>query len=177
MLRSFVAAGGREHRASNLYAVRRPPSAARFLDQRIRQAYDDFAQPGRLAAELSLLPLLSVIAVRRPTALGLVAGAVIAVAETGRRRHGGAQVFPRTAALWAPFWLLERSCFVWLAAVERMRGGVRYRGQRLREAATPTRPRPPLETLTEPPMAGTGRPSADNAGTSSGTRPQMEEAS
>src|SRR3712207_6849145 len=48
--------------------VRRlPPSAGHFLGQRVRQAYDDFAQPLRLTAELSILPLvLLACALRRP---------------------------------------------------------------------------------------------------------------
>ncbi|MGH1526586.1 hypothetical protein ACRAWC_22290 [Leifsonia sp. L25] len=57
----------------------------------------------------------------------------------GRRRAGGHRLFPATAPLWAPAWLAERSVCVWLAVVERMRGGVRYSDGRLLRAATPLR--------------------------------------
>jgi hypothetical protein len=65
------------------------------------------------------------------------AGAAVAVAEAGRRRAGGARVFPRTAALWAPLWMLERGVCSWAALGMRLRGGVRYSDGRLLRAATP----------------------------------------
>jgi hypothetical protein len=63
----------------------------------------------------------------------------VALAEWGRRRDGGARVFPATAALWAPAWVAERAVTVWLAVLVRLRGGVRYRDSRLTRAATPLR--------------------------------------
>src|SRR5690606_23374932 len=68
-----------------------------------------------------------------------LAAAAVTVAEVGRRRDGGAAVFPATAALWAPLWLVERGLCSWLALVARLRGGVRYGGSRLARAATPRR--------------------------------------
>ena len=147
MVRTVRAAGGIEHRAPDLFVARRPPTTTGFLGQRVRQAYDDFAQPGRLALELSVLPLLSAMAARRRGALAVAAGLAIAAAEMGRRRHGGTRVFRRSAALWAPLWLAERSICVWLAVVERARGGVRYRGTRLEAAATRPTLGPPLSPL------------------------------
>src|SRR5688500_20185884 len=55
-LRTVKAAGGREKILPDLYIARRPPELRHFLRQRTRQAYDDFAEPRRLATELSLLP-------------------------------------------------------------------------------------------------------------------------
>jgi hypothetical protein len=67
-------------------------------------------------------------------------GAVIALAEIGRRRDGGAQAFPSTSALWAPLWLAERAVCIWVAVARRLLfGGIRYRDVRLRRAATPMR--------------------------------------
>ncbi|MGW9405754.1 glycosyltransferase [Arthrobacter sp. NPDC055585] len=106
---------GREVRAPALNVARRPCSARHFWSQRVRQAYDDFAQPARLAAELALLPVL--IGGTRRFRLLPAAAAVCAagLAEAGRRRDGGAEVFPATSALWAPLWVLERSLAVWVA--------------------------------------------------------------
>jgi hypothetical protein len=114
--------------------VRRPPTLRHFVGQRVRQAYDDLAQPLRLAVELAVLPA-AVWAGRRPVRLLAGAAAVALLAEAGRRRAGGTRFFPATAALWAPLWLAERSVCVWLAVLARLRGGVRYRGRRVVLAA------------------------------------------
>lgn len=120
----------------DLYVMRRPPEVRRFLEQRVRQAYDDFAQPARLVRELALMPLaIAAVASGRSRALLWASLGIIAIAERGRRRAGGAAVFPRTAALWAPLWVAERAVTVWLAGVLRLRGGVKYRDMRLVRAA------------------------------------------
>lgn len=136
LVRSVQAAGGTELAARDLYVPRRPPTGRHFRSQRVRQAYDSFAQPGRLAVELAVLPAALLVA-RRPRLLAAGAAAVVGLAELGRRRDGGAGQFPATAALWAPVWLAERAVCVWIAAGSRLRGGVPYRGRRLRLAARP----------------------------------------
>ncbi|MDT4989209.1 MAG: hypothetical protein QOI74_3303, partial [Micromonosporaceae bacterium] len=105
--------------------------------QRVRQAYDDLAQPVKLAAILPLLPGL-VVAARRRRPRPVLAGALlaVAVAEVGRRRAAGRHVFPATASALAPVWLLERAACGWLAVGLRVfSGGTRYAGGRLRVAA------------------------------------------
>lgn len=134
LVRTVQAGGGRERAVPGLYVRRLPPTTAHFTGQRVRQAYDSFAQPGRLAVELALLPL-ALAALRRPRRLLAGTGAVIGLAEVGRRRAGGRAVFPPDAALWAPLWLGERAVCSWLALGSRLRGGVRYRDGRLRLAA------------------------------------------
>jgi hypothetical protein len=134
LLRTIRAAGGREARLDSVAVPRIPPTLRHFLGQRVRQAYDDFAQPARLAAELLLLPAL-LVAARRPARLLLVGAAAVLLAEAGRRRAEGGSMFPRTSALWAPLWLTERAICVWVAVLARARGGARYRGERVRLAA------------------------------------------
>ena len=144
--RTVAAAGGREYRDDGLFVRREPPSARQFRGQRVRQAYDSLAQPGRLAAELALLPATAALAGsacsrdrrRRQTGrFGLAVGLLgsVALAEHGRRRAGGQAVFSATAALWAPLWLAERAVCSWLALARRLGGGVPYAGQRLTVAA------------------------------------------
>ncbi|MGX5358234.1 glycosyltransferase [Kocuria sp. KH4] len=133
LVRTVRAAGGRERVAPDVLVGRVPPTVSHFLGQRVRQAYDDFAQPHRLLAELSLLPLMC-WAVRYPVGLTAGALAVCAVAETGRRQAEGVRVFPAGTVLWAPLWVLERSVCVWAAVAVRARGGVTYAGARLRTA-------------------------------------------
>ncbi|MEV4162007.1 glycosyltransferase [Nonomuraea dietziae] len=136
LIRTVRAHGGRELRPLDLYVRRLPPEAARFWDQRVRQAYDDLAQPARLALFLSVLPAVGLCLARRRYGL-LGAGAALAVglAEAGRRRAGGRRVYPATAALFAPVWILERATCSWLALAAALGGGVPYAGRRLRTAA------------------------------------------
>jgi hypothetical protein len=134
LIRTIRAAGGREVVADDVFVPRRPPSTAHFWAQRVRQAYDDFAQPGRLAVELALLPSF-LLALRRPRVGVGMAAVVVAVAEYGRRRHGGRAHYSQAAALWAVPWVAERSVCVWLALAARAGGGVRYAGGRLLHAA------------------------------------------
>jgi hypothetical protein len=159
--RTVAAAGGREMHAPDVFVARLPPTARHFAGQRVRQAYDSFATPGRLAAELSVLPALAVAARRGRLrrAVAVLALATVALAEAGRRRAGGRGLFPRTAAFWALPWLAERSVCSWLAVARRLGGGVPYAGGRLRTAAHSTRqlrrtvrgrpPLPPLPDRTE----------------------------
>lgn len=139
LIRTIKAAGGSEQALPGLFVARRPPTSRHFLRQRVRQAYDDFAQPRRLAAELALLPAVTGTAflpagARRTALLGL-AGAAVTCAEIGRRRHNGTAVFPASAAWFAPLWALERAVCVWLAAAFRLAGGIPYAGSRIRTAA------------------------------------------
>ena len=139
LIRTIKAAGGTERIVPDLFVARRPPTARHFLRQRVRQAYDDFAQPRRLAAELALLPAAAgaafLPAKARLAVLAGLAGAAAACAEIGRRRHNGTAVFPSSATWFAPLWASERAVCVWLALASRWRGGLPYAGSRLRTAA------------------------------------------
>jgi hypothetical protein len=140
LIRTVEAAGGRVVDAPSLFVRRRPPTFTRFLEQRPRQAYDDWAQPARLAAFLAAGPAMIALSRFRPR--GLVAAAVTAVlvASVGRFRHGGGQVFDRLSPLFAPAWIVERSVFAWGALGLRLtRGGCPYGGEVIRRAANPLR--------------------------------------
>jgi hypothetical protein len=140
LMRTIRAAGGVVLTPLDLYVARRPPSAAHFRSQRVRQAYDDFAMPARLFGFLAIIPLAA-LQLRRGHA-GRLLGAALAsvgVAELGRRRAGGKDRFPLSGSLLAPAWILERAICSWLAAGTRLRGGVRYGDRRLSHAATPMR--------------------------------------
>ncbi|WP_233583768.1 glycosyltransferase family 2 protein [Micromonospora sp. CV4] len=141
LIRTVRAYGGTEAAPAWLYVRRLPPDAAHFRGQRVRQAYDDLAQPARLLTSLAVLPALATaVAARRPRLLLGAAAGTVALAELGRRRAGGDRVFPPSTALAAPLWLLERGVCGWLAVGQRLLlGGVRYGDTRLRRAAHPTR--------------------------------------
>jgi hypothetical protein len=143
LLRTIEAGGGRIAFAPDVYVRRIPPTVRHFAGQRVRQAYDEFARPGRLVAWLAILPAVALhVRTRgRRAWIGLAvgAGAAIALAEAGRRRSDGAEVFAPFAAVWAPLWLLERAVCAWLALGARLRGGARYAGRRLPRAASSPR--------------------------------------
>jgi hypothetical protein len=135
LIRTLAAHGYVLHNADDIFVPRRPPTAGHFFNQRLRQAYDSRAQPGRWLVELSALPLALLAAKYRPTALPFGLLAIVSAAEAGRRGRGGTQVWSPGAALWSPLWAAERATTAWLAVVAALRGGVRYSGGRLRTSA------------------------------------------
>lgn len=141
LIRTVRVYGGRECRPRDLYVRRLPPDPARFWSQRVRQAYDDLAQPARMVLFLSVLPALAAgVLRRRHRALFACAGLTVGLAEIGRRRGGGHRVFPFATVLFAPVWILERAVCSWLALATRLfLGGVPYAGRRLRTAAHSSR--------------------------------------
>lgn len=135
LIRTVQAHAGSVHVARELYVRRLPPAAGHFRGQRVRQAYDSQAQPLRLVAELAVLPA-AIALLRHPRLLASTAAAAVALAEGGRRRDGGRTVFPASAPLFAPLWILERGVCSWLAVATRVfRGGVKYSGGRITRAA------------------------------------------
>ena len=141
LMRTVAAAGGRAVAPLDLYVRRLPPETPHFVGQRVRQAYDEFALPGRLALWLTLVPLLGVaIATKAARATSVGLGISVAVAELGRRRAGGTRYFPARTSLFAPVWLLERGICSWVAVGQRLsRGGVVYADGVVERAATPVK--------------------------------------
>jgi hypothetical protein len=138
LVRTVRAAGGRELVDLGVYVKRRPPTARHFLSQRVRQAYDEWARPWRLAVQLALLPALLLALWRRPALVPAGAAVAMLVAEAGRLRADGTRFFSPLASLMAPLWLAERMVCVWVAFATRVtRGGVRYHGAVIGKAATP----------------------------------------
>lgn len=141
LVRTVVAAGGREMTLLDAFVLRRPSTARHFWSQRVRQAYDEFARPVRLVVQLAILPAaLALAATRHWIAFAVAALALILAAEAGRRRGRGTRVFPASASMFAPAWVAERAICSWLALGARhFLGGIPYRGTVLRHAATPMR--------------------------------------
>nr|WP_255474516.1 hypothetical protein [Micromonospora sp. AMSO31t] len=169
LIRTVQAYGGTVATAAGLYVRRLPPTTRHFCSQRVRQAYDELAQPLRLVAALLVLPgVAAAVTARRTGLLAATAAAVVALAETGRRRAGGTRVFSPTTAWVAPLWLLERGVCSWLAVGQAVcRGGVRYSGGRLRRAASPARALRRRLARTQPTAR---RPGAGSAGADAPSR-------
>jgi hypothetical protein len=141
LVRTVIAAGGREAPCLDIYVLRRPSTAGHFWSQRIRQAYDEIARPWRLLVQLAVLPIaLALASTGHWLFVASIAAAIVVLAEIGRRRAGGSRVFRASASLFAPLWVAERGVCSWLALLSRvMLGGVRYRGTVLKLAANPMR--------------------------------------
>jgi hypothetical protein len=140
LIRTVRAAGGRIAEAPDLFVRRLPPSPRRFLEQRVRQAYDDRATPLRMTLFLALGPAAIWAWRRRPALVPAAALASVLLAESGRRQAGGRGAFPAWTVLFAPLWIGERAVCEWIALLTRLRaGGVRYAGAIIRSAATPER--------------------------------------
>ena len=162
LTRTVASGGGRVVDLPGVFVGRVPPDAGHFWSQRVRQAYDDLAQPPRLLLELSVLPLVLLGLRGRPSTVLAGALAAVLLAEGGRRRAGGASAYPRSAAWWALPWLGERSVCIWLALAQVPRGGAPYAGGRVRRAATPVRR---LRSRARRPLEGNGdRSGADGVG-------------
>jgi hypothetical protein len=139
LTRTVGCAGGRVVDLPGVFVGRVPPDVRHFRSQRLRQAYDDLAQPGRLLVEMACLPVAVGAAVRAPGTLVGGALPVVVLAEAGRRRAGGTAAYPRSAPLWALPWLVERSVCVWLALAQVPRGGASYGDVPILRAAKPVR--------------------------------------
>jgi hypothetical protein len=137
LIRSVRANNGTVISPLDLYVRRLPPTGSHFWGQRTRQAYDDFALPLRMACWLSVVPLLLALIVRKRPADGCRSAiALVLLAELGRLRGAGAEVFPASSSLLAPLWVLERGVCSWLAVLQRLRlGGVRYGAEVIPTAA------------------------------------------
>ena len=140
-VRTVKAAGGVEAVPLDVYVRRLPPTTEHFWSQRVRQAYDEFARPHRLAIWLTVLPAVALAATAGGwIAVGSIAAGLIAAAEAGRRRAGARRIFPARASFCAPLWVLERGISAWLAVgAHLLFGGIPYRGRIVSRAATPMR--------------------------------------
>jgi hypothetical protein len=141
LVRTVRAAGGTEVVPLDLYVRRSPPDVHHFWSQRTRQAYDELARPARLIISLGILPSIIGLTLHgKWKQLAIGAGILVGLAEIGRQRADGRRYFPASCSLLAPIWLLERALCIWLALGARIfLGGVPYRGNVIRRAATPMR--------------------------------------
>ena len=143
LLRTFQATGMRALPAPDLMVLRLPPSVSKFRAQRVRQAYDDFAQPARAGGFLAIVPCFLALAIVQPMAAALMAIlsalSLLGLAERGRRLTGGDRFWPWWYTLWTPIWTVERAVCIWIAAAWWLSGGVPYAGTRFKVAANSRR--------------------------------------
>jgi hypothetical protein len=114
IIRHFAQTGARIRYATNFFVLKRPPSWRKWLEQRPRQAYEDFGLRAKTGLFLALLPLgflLATIFGWRGTAAycGLVAVGSVSLAFVGRLRGEAARYLPLSSCFFAPLWVVERA--------------------------------------------------------------------
>ena len=134
------------HRATINYALdffilKRPPTFTKWIEQRPRQAYEDFVMKAKTAAFLSMLPLTLVLNYFHSFQAGFVFLAAISLfsillGSRGLLRNRAFKFFPFYSPLYAPLWVLERSMSVYWAVYWRVRYGGYPFGQRLLSKGT-----------------------------------------
>jgi hypothetical protein len=114
IIRHFARAGATISYATNLFVRKCPPTFRKWIEQRPRQAYEDFGLRAKTALFLSL-PIFTIwisCAVGRKALLlyfaALIAAAMV-IALVGRLRGVAARHFPLSICLFAPLWILERT--------------------------------------------------------------------
>lgn len=113
MIRHFAREGATIGYALNLFVRKRPPAFRKWIEQRPRQAYEDFGLRAKTALFFSL-PLVAVwIGVGWGTEtlllfLGSVCLLAVALAAAGLLRGNATHFVPWSVCLFAPLWVAER---------------------------------------------------------------------
>lgn len=141
IVRHFVLKGADVCFALDLFILKRPPTFKKWIEQRPRQAYEDFVMRGKTALFISLVPLAALLGlfVGARATLGFVFVVSICAmlcALRGMWRNQAYKFFPASTIFYAPLWILERALSVYWALYWRTaRGGYPF-GDRLLSKGT-----------------------------------------
>jgi hypothetical protein len=129
MIRHFAAGAASIRYAMDFFVWKRPPTLRKWIEQRPRQAYEDFG----LRAKTALFLCFPSVAIWIAAASGwkslliylsCLAIAAFLLAVIGRSRGTAAKYFPMSVLFFAPAWILERSLSTYWALYWRFtRGG------------------------------------------------------
>ena len=108
LIRHFARRRARLCYANDLFIAKRPPSFRKWLEQRPRQAYEDFGLRFKTMFFATLLPLgITLALIDARWLLILLLSILLAVA--GWLRGSARKYFPFTCCLFAPLWVAERT--------------------------------------------------------------------
>lgn len=136
IVRHFVLQGADVCFALDFFIRKRPPTFQKWMEQRPRQAYEDFVMRAKTAVFMSLLPVLVALGLSVGLRAAFVFAAITSLcaaslALRGLRRNRAQRCFPASIILFAPLWVLERALSVYWALYWRVaRGGYPF-GNRL----------------------------------------------
>jgi hypothetical protein len=135
LVRHFAAGGARIAYARDFFVLKRPPTLAKWREQRPRQAYEDFGMRAKTALFAAILPLGVVTAFAGGRRAAGAYGAIVAATSVALAWRGGcggaSRVVPATIPLWAPVWVLERCLSTYWAMYWKLRRGGYPFGDRL----------------------------------------------
>ena len=137
IIRHFAESGATIAYALDLFVRKRPPVLRKWIEQRPRQAYEDFGLRGKTALFFALPPLSLGVAWRFGgkgivISLALIALLSSALALRGWRRGHARKYFPLRVIFFAPLWVCERSLSTyWALYWLLVHGGYPFGGQLL----------------------------------------------
>lgn len=120
IVRHFAVNGADVNYAVDFFIQKLPPTFTKWLEQRPRQAYEDFVMRAKTAAFLAVVPItLSLgllLGVRAAIFLAVLLSFISVLLSTrGLLRNAAYRFFPVSSPLFAPLWILERSLSVYWA--------------------------------------------------------------
>jgi hypothetical protein len=141
IVRHFILNGGDVCYALDFFILKRPPILGKWLEQRPRQAYEDFDLRAKTFLFLSLLPAAIALAVFSGAGVALAFFSVVStcaavLAVRGLLRDQAYNFFPVHVVFYAPFWVLERSLSVYWALYWRLVHGGYPFGEQLLSKGT-----------------------------------------
>jgi hypothetical protein len=128
IIRHFAREGATVNYATNLFVRKRPPAFRKWMEQRPRQAYEDFGLRTKTALFFAI-PVIAVIAsvllggTGIAIWLGIIFAASVALALLGWFRGAARDHFPFWICFFAPLWILERSASTYWALFWHLRYG------------------------------------------------------
>lgn len=135
IVRHFALSGADVCFALDFFVLKRPPGFRKWLEQRPRQAYEDFAMRAKTTLFMSVLPATMALGILLGTRAGIaflsfLSASVVLLACRGLWRDAAYRVFPAGVVLYAPLWLAERALSVYCALYWRMaHGGYPFGGR------------------------------------------------
>jgi hypothetical protein len=118
IIRHFARHGARIAYANDFFIRKRPPTFRKWLEQRPRQAYEDFGLRFKTFLFAALLPVAVAFALFNPKWLSIFLLSIL-IALRGWFRGAARKYFPVHVCFFAPLWILERMlstywAFYWL---------------------------------------------------------------
>jgi Glycosyl transferase family 21 len=134
IIRHFARSGARMCYANDFFIEKRPPDLRKWLEQRPRQAYEDFGLRFKTILFAAFLPIAVGIALIAGIEWLGIFGFSILVAFGGWLRGSARKYFPLHTCLFAPLWIAERTlstywAFYWFLT----RGGYPFGDRILRK--------------------------------------------
>jgi hypothetical protein len=141
IVRHFVVQGADVCYALDFFILKRPPTLRKWMEQRPRQAYEDFVMRAKTALFMSLLPLSLMLGLSRGAFAALLFICFVAIGATllalrGMWRDQAYRFVPFFVILYAPLWVFERVLSTYWALYWRVAHGGYPFGDRLLSKGT-----------------------------------------